>query len=91
MKEKSKKMLAVFIVIAMIIGFIPPMMLTVSASVWNGTRDTSWYAKESIAACLKEGIINGTATGILSPKSYTTRAEAAVMIQRMLKKAGLIN
>ena len=53
--------------------------------------DVSGYAKESIATCLKEGIINGTAIGILSPKSYTTRAEAAVMIQRLLEKSELIN
>ena len=44
MKETSKKMLAVLIVLAMIISIISPMTLTVSASVWNGTPDTSWYS-----------------------------------------------
>jgi len=47
MKETSKKMLAVLIVLAMIISIISPMTLTVSASVWNGTPDTSWYTGSS--------------------------------------------
>ncbi len=51
----------------------------------------SAYARESVAACIKAGIITGTSANTLSPKAYTSRAEAAVMVQRLLRKSELIN
>lgn len=50
----------------------------------------SGYAKTSVAACLKTGVINGRSASTLSPKGYVTRAEVAVMVQRLLQKSGLI-
>ena len=58
---------------------------------YNDRSDVSDYAKENIAVCIRAGIINGISSDMLSPKSFTTRAEAAVMIQRLLKGAALIN
>ena len=48
------------------------------------------YAKDCIAACLKTGITSGTGNAMISPKDYITRAEVAVMVQRLLQKSGLI-
>lgn len=48
------------------------------------------YAKESIAACLKTGIISGTSKTRISPKNNITRAEVAVMVERLLQKSNLI-
>lgn len=48
------------------------------------------YAKESIAACLKTGIISGTSKTTISPKNNITRAEVAVMVERLLQKSNLI-
>jgi len=42
----------------------------------------SEYAKESVSALAGAGIINGIGDGIFSPKSYATRAQAAVIIFR---------
>ena len=47
------------------------------------------YAIASVAACLKTGIVNGTTASTISPKDYVTRAEVAVMVQRLLQKSGL--
>ena len=50
----------------------------------------SAYAEDSIARCLKSGITSGTSTTTISPKEYITRAEVAVMVQRLLQKSALI-
>jgi hypothetical protein len=50
----------------------------------------SSYAKTSAAMCIKTGVVTGSSTTTLSPKSYVTRAEVAVMVQRLLQRSGLI-
>ena len=45
------------------------------------------YAKASVAACIKTGIVSGTTSSTLSPKDSVTRAEVAVMVQTLLKKS----
>jgi hypothetical protein len=55
----------------------------------DGTNISS-YAKESVAICVQTGIITGTTAHTLSPKEQVTRAEVAVMIQRLLQKSELI-
>lgn len=48
------------------------------------------YAKVGAAACVKTGVVSGTTPTTISPKDYVTRAEVAIMIQRLLQKSGLI-
>jgi len=48
------------------------------------------YAKGSIAACLKAGIVSGTSENTIAPQDYVTRAEVAVMAERLLEKSELI-
>ncbi|NCB50252.1 MAG: hypothetical protein EOM54_00015 [Clostridia bacterium] len=50
----------------------------------------SSYAKMGVAACIKTGVVTGTTASTLSPKDSVTRAEVAVMVQRLLEKSGLI-
>lgn len=50
----------------------------------------SAYAKDGIAACLTAGIISGTSSTTISPGSDVTRAEVAVMVQRLLQTSNLI-
>ena len=52
--------------------------------------DVSGYAREAVAACIKSGVIAGSSADLLSPKAYVSRAEVAVMVQRLLQKSGLI-
>jgi len=59
------------------------------AAYKDGTAAAA-YAKTSIAECLKTGIVSGNGGGILAPKDYITRAEVAVVAQKLLQKSNLI-
>ncbi|MGE5404777.1 MAG: InlB B-repeat-containing protein [Candidatus Saccharibacteria bacterium] len=48
------------------------------------------YARTSIAACLKTGIITGRSSNTIAPKNCISRAEVAVIVQRLLQKSDLI-
>jgi hypothetical protein len=58
-------------------------------SVFSDSSKSADYAEVSIAKCIRSGIINGYG-GRLTPGSKLTRGEAAVIIQGLLKKSGLI-
>ncbi len=51
---------------------------------------TAAYAKESIAACIKTGVVMGKNGSMLAPKENITRAEVAVIVRKLLQKADLI-
>jgi hypothetical protein len=55
----------------------------------RGNEVSSW-AKPAVAMAVKYEIINGSDAGLM-PNSDITRAETAVIVQRMLKKAKLID
>ncbi|WP_341279369.1 S-layer homology domain-containing protein [Paenibacillus sp. FSL H8-0537] len=59
-------------------------------SSFKDAAGVSDWARESIADAVQAGIIIGKNNALLAPKAYITRAEAAVMIQRLLKKSELI-
>ena len=44
------------------------------------------YAKDAMAWCVANGIINGYEDGTVKPKNNATRAAAAAMLQRFLDK-----
>lgn len=48
------------------------------------------WAKEAVATMVEKGIVQGS-EGKLNPYGQLTRAEAAAMVHRMLKKSGLID
>ncbi|RIX47246.1 hypothetical protein D3P08_25350, partial [Paenibacillus nanensis] len=48
------------------------------------------WALESIADSVKLGMITGRSSTELAPKAYITRAEVAVVVQRLLQKSNLI-
>ncbi|MGS0763184.1 S-layer homology domain-containing protein [Syntrophomonas curvata] len=51
---------------------------------------TAEYAKISAVVCIKTGIISGKGTNMVAPKDNITRAEVAVIIQKLLQKSSLI-
>jgi hypothetical protein len=59
------------------------------ANYADGTA-ASDYAKTSIAACIKTGIITGRSSNTIAPKDCITRAEVAAIVQRLLQKSNLI-
>ncbi len=50
----------------------------------------SIQSPESAARMIKEGIIQGVTATTFQPKGYATRAQAAVMLERLLKKVGYL-
>ncbi|SEO31803.1 InlB B-repeat-containing protein [Paenibacillus sp. OV219] len=48
------------------------------------------WAVTGIAACLQSGIVSGQSAAALAPKADITRAEVAVIIERLLVKSSLI-
>lgn len=48
------------------------------------------WAKQAVASTVKSGLVGGSDAG-LQPKSNMTRAETAVIVQRMLERAKLID
>ncbi|OMF34628.1 hypothetical protein BK133_11495, partial [Paenibacillus sp. FSL H8-0548] len=79
---------------AMEITGLKEKLLTQPAGEWissfEDAASASQWTKESIADAVQAGIIIGRPNELLAPKAYLTRAEVAVMIQRLLKKSDLV-
>ncbi|MDG0811916.1 S-layer homology domain-containing protein [Cohnella rhizosphaerae] len=76
-----------------ITGLAPDQAGTAAAGTlqtYADGRAVSDWAADSIAACLKAGLVGGRSDKLLAPQATVTRAEAATMIQRLLKQSGLI-
>ena len=61
-----------------------------SLSGYTDTAKISSYAKSGIIACLNTGVVTGKTADTIAPKNNITRAEVAVIIERLLKKSELI-
>ncbi len=59
-----------------------PMMDEV-LSEYPDFENVAEYAKEAVAFLISEGLVNGK-SGLIAPTDYTTRAEVAVLIKRIL-------
>ncbi|MDQ0116208.1 X2-like carbohydrate binding domain-containing protein [Paenibacillus harenae] len=57
---------------------------------YEDAESASGWAVSGIADCLQAGIVSGRTASTLAPKSNITKAEVAVMIQRLLIKSDLI-
>ncbi|MEC0229946.1 S-layer homology domain-containing protein [Paenibacillus alba] len=65
-----------------------------NTSLLNKYQDAdqaSNWAQQSISICLQTGLVAGRAESVLAPKGNISRAEVAVMSERLLQQAGLIN
>jgi hypothetical protein len=49
------------------------------------------WARESVAIAAGSGMMKGRAAGTFAPDAATTRAEAAVVLKRLLQTAELMN
>lgn len=59
------------------------------AAFADADRVSSW-AKEGAAVSIRAGIITGRTPDELAPQAWVTRAEAAVIVKRLLQTSGLI-
>ncbi|WP_054971902.1 S-layer homology domain-containing protein [Paenibacillus sp. A3] len=65
-----------------------------AAAALDAFRDkqaVSSWAKEALSQSLDTGLMNGMTESTLEPASHATRAQAAVMLKRLLRYAGYIN
>jgi hypothetical protein len=58
---------------------------------FGDTVNVSFWAKEVVAQMIAAGIVEGGSSQLLNPQANLTRAEAAALMQRLLKHAGLID
>ena len=59
-------------------------------TAFSDTRQASGWAKSSIASCIKAEIVSGKNGKRIAPISNITRAEAVVIVRKLLQKSGLI-
>jgi uncharacterized repeat protein (TIGR02543 family) len=59
-------------------------------SPFADSNQVSTWAKDSVADSLQAGIVSGRSGTQLAPKAHITRAEVAVIVQRLLQKSDLI-
>lgn len=59
-------------------------------SSFTDSKDIADYAKDTVALCVKFGVVSGRVDNKIASKSNITRAEVAAIIQRLLKNADLI-
>jgi len=81
-QEISRQDMAVMICRAYNITLKEEKPSNASFDDWNEVSD---YAQNSIAAMVESGIINGVSETELAPKATATRAQAAVMIYKVLQ------
>jgi len=60
-------------------------------AVFEDMNAASDWAKDNISACFQAGIVSGRSDVQLAPQEHISRAEVAVIIQRLLQKSGLID
>jgi hypothetical protein len=57
---------------------------------FTDASDVSAWAQSSMTDSVQSGIVSGRSGTLLAPKDYITRAEVAVIVQRLLQKSNLI-
>lgn len=57
---------------------------------FNDDKDASIWAKRNITLADATGLMKGKAAGMFVPKGKTTRAEAVVVLKRLMDKLGLL-
>ena len=79
--------------IIMLVGIVAVIAAVLSGKGFTKTKTdfsdygmVSDYAKTAVSSLAGEGVINGMGDGSFSPFAYATRAQAAVMINNMLKQ-----
>jgi len=89
-REQAMTMIARAMKLTGLYSTLTEAEMSAQISSYADGASSSKYAKEGVAACLKTGVVSGKSSSKLAPKDYITRAEVAVIIERMLEKSELI-
>lgn len=84
----TREQMAIMMVRALEYTGNPVTLNGTPASVLASYKDRNLVqATEQVAKAITGGIVNGVSTGVFDPRGNATRAQAAIMLQRMLKHA----
>lgn len=70
---------------------LEPDETEITLSKFNDANDIADYFRESVAACIDAKIVAGRAGAYIAPNDNLTRAEAAIMVSKLLRVAGLMD
>jgi len=85
----TREQIAAFIVRAMNWTIEEKEVVAVLSRFTDQAKISSW-AKKEVAAAVQKGIVLGRPDGTFDPQANATRAEAVVMLKRVLQAAGVI-
>ncbi len=57
---------------------------------YSDSHEVAGWAVDAVAGSVQAGIVSGRPNGMLAPKDYITRAEAAKLVRNLLQKSNLI-
>lgn len=89
-REQAMAMIAKAMKLTGLAARLPERPADDPLGVFPDAADISPWAQSSIADSLAAGLVTGRSGGDLAPKSHVTRAEAAVIVERLLRQSGLI-
>jgi len=69
------------------IGVTPDQMKALTDKYSDADQISGW-AREAVAACINKGLFNGRSADQIDSRSFTSRAEAVVVLEQMLKCLG---
>ena len=91
----SREEMAVIVVNAlktngMQVGVTPDQLRALTAKYSDASQISGW-ARDAVAACIDKGIFNGRSADQIDSSSSTSRAEAVVVLEQMLKCLGKLS
>lgn len=89
-REEAMSMIAKAMELTGLSGELPSGSVLTMLEQFADAAEVADWAQAAVADCLAAEIVGGRSGQQLAPKAEISRAEAAVMLQRLLKKANLI-
>uniref|UniRef100_UPI000690B046 fibronectin type III domain-containing protein n=1 Tax=Paenibacillus pini TaxID=669461 RepID=UPI000690B046 len=89
-REEAMVIIAKAMKITNLKAMLPNQYTDTNLHPYSDISTGSEWARDSIAESVLSGIFTGRSNTELAPKAYITRAEVAMIIQRLLKKSDLI-
>lgn len=90
-REQAMTMVARAMVITKLEAGLQSGNVSALLANYTDSGSISGYAADSIAECIKAGVVSGRTATTIAPKANITRAEVAVIVERLLKKSDLID
>jgi hypothetical protein len=89
-REQAMVMIAKAMTITNLKAKLPVQSTNDILRSYTDASEVSAWAQSSMADSVQSGIVSGRSGTLLAPKDYITRAEVAVIVQRLLQKSNLI-